>query len=1193
MSIRKTIIAAIAGLTLVALVAPGVAQGVTVEELLAQITQLQAQLLALQGGGSTGTGSAPAVCAGVTFTRNLKVGSTGSDVKCLQAILNKSASTQVATTGAGSPGNETSYFGGKTLAAVKVYQQERGWAPANQVGPLTRNALNVAIAGGTTGGGTGGTGGTPAPVPTGTGLTVQLASDNTAAGTIVDGQAIYPLAKLTFLNGDNVEAKVTALKMQRVGVSADSTVTNVYLFDGATRLTDGAAVSSTYINFNNSSGLFAVPAGGSKTITVAADIDGTAGETYGVQIVASTDVTANASAIKGTFPVRGNLHTLATGTLAGVNFNNTTTPSSAATIDPQNDYTLWQNNTSVTTRAVDMTRISFRKTGSVKDADIQNFRLYVDGVQVGSAIPNLTLSSNNESLVTFDLSASPKRLEAGTRAIKLLGDIIGGSSLNFTFNLWNVADVTFIDSQYLANVLPQRNSATFTKAATASMTVGSGTITITKKTDSPSGDVVNLATAATLAKFEVKASGEPVKIENLYISANVSTAAVSGLRNGMLLANGVQVGSTTTLYDPADTTYDYTTFNLGSSLIVVPGSPVTLEVKADVFDTGTGDTTNSIVAGSTIQITIEGSSSWDNATGRVSATTLDVPASDVSANTLTVRAGGLTLSKYTAYTDQSMVSPLTAAKLGHYTLTANTTEAVTINTIEVNLDSVNSTYASNLYVKFGNDTTSTKASITSASNSWSVNYTLAKGETKDLIVYANITDAPGGTGDTSVYVSGTTASSATAVTAGTTGAYTTGTSGVQGQAITYTTGSITPAVDGTTPQAAVVAGGQAVTAAKFKFTTLYDAYTITDLRFTLGAAARSAAIDTAVVKDGDTVLGTASYDGANSYFNFTGLNVAVPANTTKVLTLAYNLSPYLSSSTTTSQLDLQPTLDFVKHTNSTGTQACVGTTDSDQGDPTCSPTTTYATSKEVYAFRSIPTVTENNGTDVLGTGTTISNSVAKNAYSVKVAADAKGPITVKQMKFALTWDDSTTDSTLRLYAFKLFKDGNDITSLVSISDEDGNTLETATAALGANENSSQVIVTWNSETSGGGEDVIAAGTSTTYILQATPNGFNPADSDEGADGFALKLRSAGDTAVNAAANKFLNSSAANATDMVQLSTTAGASGANADFIWSDNSALSHASTVSANGATATSSGDWANGYLIKNITSFGGKSWYR
>ncbi|KKP32402.1 MAG: hypothetical protein A2312_04735 [Candidatus Staskawiczbacteria bacterium RIFOXYB2_FULL_32_9] len=1182
MNIRKTIITAIVGLTLVATIVPvSTVNALTIEELQAQINLLMAQLSQLQGSTPSASSGVPAVCTGVTFTRNMTTGATGSDVKCLQAVLNQSASTQVSTTGAGSPGNETSYFGGLTLAAVKIFQAQNGMTPANQVGPMTRARLNQILAGSIIDPGL-----PPVVQPSGAGLTVALASDNPAGTTIVDGQALAKLAKVTFTNGDSSEVKVTGLKLKRIGISADASIANLYLFDGATRLTDGSAVSSTMVNFNNTSGLFTVPAFSSRTITLFADIsaaNAAAGETIGLQVVTSTDITSNASSIKGFFPVTGNLMTVATGTLAGVEFNATTTPA-AATIDPQNDYTVWQNSVVVTTRAVDMSRISFRKTGSVKDADLQNFRLYVDGVQVGATVPNIVLNSNNESLVTFDLTSSPKRLEAGTRVVKVLADIIGGSSLTFTFNLWNVADVTVSDTQYGANITSDLISdAAFSKRSTGEQTIGTGTLTITKMTESPSGNIVNLASNATLAKFQLKAAGERVKIETLYISANVNTATVSGLRNGAIYANGVQIGSTTTLYDPADSSYDYTTFNLGSSLIVEPGSPVTLEVRADVYDTGTSDTTNNITTtgtASTIQITIEGSSSWNNATGLSSSSTIDAPGSDVSGNTLTVAAGGLTLSKYTAYTDQSMVPPLTAAKIGHFTLTANTTEAVNITSIEANLDNVTSTYASNLYVKFGTNTTSTKASVTTASNSWSVNYALTAGQTVDVLVYADLNSSATGIGDVSVYVAGTTASSATAVTAGTSGSYTTGTSGVQGQAITYTSGTFTPAVDGNTPVAQIVAGGQLVVAGKFKFTGLYDAYTVKELRFTVGDGTTgstspgiSAAIDSAVLKDGDTVLATVPYDGANNYFNFTGLSVAVPTNssTGKVLTLAFNLSSSISSSTSTSQVDIEPALNYIKYANSQGSETTSDmTTD----------VTTYDTNKEMYVFKSIPTVTE---IDV--TNSVISNNAAKNVYSVKVAADAKGSVAVKQMKFALTWDDSTTDNSLYLYAFKLFKDGDDITSLVTITDEDGNSLETSTAALGANENSAHAIVTFDTE------DTISAGTSSTYILQATPSGFAAADSDEGADGFSVKLAS--DTSVNASTKKYLNGSASPATGVVQLATSAGASGVDANFIWSDNSALSHASTVSANTATATSSGDWSNGYLVKNISSFAGEAFSR
>lgn len=57
------------------------------------------------------------------FTRNLWLGSVGEDVRQLQIMLNESVKTRVATYGPGSPGNETTYFGSLTAAAVSAFQE--------------------------------------------------------------------------------------------------------------------------------------------------------------------------------------------------------------------------------------------------------------------------------------------------------------------------------------------------------------------------------------------------------------------------------------------------------------------------------------------------------------------------------------------------------------------------------------------------------------------------------------------------------------------------------------------------------------------------------------------------------------------------------------------------------------------------------------------------------------------------------------------------------------------------------------------------------------------------------------------------------------------------------------------------------------------------------------------------------------
>ena len=77
----------------------------------------------------------------VAFSRNLYQGVSGEDVRALQKLLNANGYT-VASTGPGSSGNETIYFGPATEAAVIRFQTARGITPpVGYVGPLTRAAL--------------------------------------------------------------------------------------------------------------------------------------------------------------------------------------------------------------------------------------------------------------------------------------------------------------------------------------------------------------------------------------------------------------------------------------------------------------------------------------------------------------------------------------------------------------------------------------------------------------------------------------------------------------------------------------------------------------------------------------------------------------------------------------------------------------------------------------------------------------------------------------------------------------------------------------------------------------------------------------------------------------------------------------------------------------------------------------------
>jgi hypothetical protein len=87
-------------------------------------------------GIQTTTASSP------SFIRNLSPGTTDTDIKLLQIYLNTHG-FPIATTGAGSPGHETLYFGPATKAALIKFQTANNILPAiGDFGPRTRALLN-------------------------------------------------------------------------------------------------------------------------------------------------------------------------------------------------------------------------------------------------------------------------------------------------------------------------------------------------------------------------------------------------------------------------------------------------------------------------------------------------------------------------------------------------------------------------------------------------------------------------------------------------------------------------------------------------------------------------------------------------------------------------------------------------------------------------------------------------------------------------------------------------------------------------------------------------------------------------------------------------------------------------------------------------------------------------------------------
>ncbi len=134
-------------LTGVGFAAPLSAQAQTTDiDLLATLLNLNAEqkatLATLLGGAGLPAGDSMMSSTIPPFTRDLSEGSTGTDVMNLQKFLNMKGYA-VATTGPGSTGQESTYFGALTTAALARYQAAVGISPAvGYFGPTTRAHVN-------------------------------------------------------------------------------------------------------------------------------------------------------------------------------------------------------------------------------------------------------------------------------------------------------------------------------------------------------------------------------------------------------------------------------------------------------------------------------------------------------------------------------------------------------------------------------------------------------------------------------------------------------------------------------------------------------------------------------------------------------------------------------------------------------------------------------------------------------------------------------------------------------------------------------------------------------------------------------------------------------------------------------------------------------------------------------------------
>lgn len=675
-----------------------------------------------------------------TFTRSLYQGvSRGTDVMNLQKALNMCADTQVSMSGAGAPNMETSTFGPATKAAVMKWQTKVGVNSIGIFGPASRaaylvkgNACGTTTPGNLPAGCTSTTGFSPLTgqscstgVVTQTGpITAAVSATNPVSSVVIAEQATADLAHFTF----NGTGTVTTVTLQRVGVSADTTLKNVYLFDGATRLTDAASVSTGgVITFNSPTGLFMV--NGMKTVSVKADIDAnTAGQTVGVRLnsfaTAAGVVNANLS---------GNIHSVASNAgLATVTMTGTNSVGTSSVDAGTSNFTIWGNSVQVNTRSVWLRGANFKVIGSAQGA-LSNVRLVVDGAQVGMATTP-DMSGN----VSFDLSSMPLALNTGSHTVELRADVVAGSDRSFYVSMQNASDLMAMDSQFMVNLTLAGHTAARYNSGTVS--IGKGTLSLSKDAAfSTSNALTSGASNAVLAKYTLKSFGEAVKVMQMEVTINDDQN--DGLRNVGIYVNGAQVGSSQNV--AATGGVDTLTFNLGSSLIVAAGQTSNVEVRADLQDASGANYAGAITTGISIPASqAQGQSSYSLNVGAYTPGTFAITAGTASA----------VLAENIAVLDQSAAGNTSNVKIGSFTLKAGNTEGLRVTNLSVGwtgaallatTGAIETTDISNLKVSVNGGAPS-NAVNPQATNNFSVDFTIPAGMTQVIDVWADITSATDG-----------------------------------------------------------------------------------------------------------------------------------------------------------------------------------------------------------------------------------------------------------------------------------------------------------------------------------------------------------------------------------------------------------------------------------------------------------------
>ena len=541
---------------------------------------------------------------------------------------------------------------------------------------------------------------TPSVVPGN--VSVSLSSANPASATVTGGASGVEMLRVR-LSGTGT---VSTMVIKRVGAGATADFSNVYVYDGATRLTSGKSLSAstgeaTFISLNT-------VVNGSKELSIVADISGsqTAGNVSGFQLLS---VGLTSGTVTGT-PVSGNFFTMAgsdSGRLDVAKVGSIANPTVGQAGAQLTEFKLTAN-----TEAAWVKRVTMYQGGTVKPSDIKNVKIKTGTTEWSGSV---TIDGH----LVFDMGNGHFIAKGGDAVFKVYGDLAGRKDEDVNLIFEYAADLYAVGDQFgfgmntASGTANQGIDALDATSEAHDVTLQGGALTIAFNGPS-AGDIGTTTTDTVLLRYAMTSiSNIEVRKTELTLCQDLDADGVynDDADNEANWDDVTDVKVTNeatgvTIMGPKDgTEFDFAD---DSGSCASSGASGAQEEFTDVFELMAGQTYNfkitadintangaaaadELAAGEAIKIVLD---NYTDGTDMPAVTTMKysgtntavadadvVPQADIAGPSLTVRAAALTLGLSSVVNDQSFVRGTQGITAAGITFKATQASALTVTDV--------------------------------------------------------------------------------------------------------------------------------------------------------------------------------------------------------------------------------------------------------------------------------------------------------------------------------------------------------------------------------------------------------------------------------------------------------------------------------------------------------------------------------